>query len=57
VETVPVDVAGRRETVTQNVGLVLPESVYLTGQPRVLVTVEIKPEAPLTQRGREGTAR
>ena len=41
VETVPVDIAGRHETVTQSVGLVLPESVYLTDQQRVLVTVEI----------------
>jgi YbbR domain-containing protein len=59
VEAVPVDTAGRRETVTQSVGLVLPESVYLTGQSRVLVTVEIKPEEPMTQggRGREGTGR
>src|SRR5438445_506525 len=36
-----VDVAGRYETVTQSVGLVLPESMYLTDQQRVLVTVEI----------------
>ena len=41
VETVPVDIAGRHETVTQSVGLVLPESMYLTDQQRVLVTVEI----------------
>ena len=41
VETAPVDIAGRNETVTQSVGLALPESVYLTDQQRVLVTVEI----------------
>lgn len=57
VETVPVDTAGRRETVTHSAGLVLPESVYLTGQPRVLVTVEIKPEAPMTRGGREEPGR
>jgi len=57
VETVPVDAAGRRETLTQSVGLVLPEAAYLTDQPRVLVTVEIKPEEPMGRGRREGAVR
>jgi len=57
VETVPVDAAGRRETLTQSVGLVLPEAAYLTDQPRVLVTVQIKPEEPMGRGRREGAVR
>src|SRR5256886_17518080 len=37
VETVPVDIAGRRDTVSQSVGLALPESVYLTDQRKVQI--------------------
>ena len=57
VETVPVDIAGRRDTVSQSVGLALPESVYLTDQRKVQVTVEIKSEEPMGGRRREGAAR
>ena len=57
VETVPVDTAGRRETLTQSVGLALPEAAYLTDQPRVLVTVEIKPEEPMARGPQEGARR
>src|SRR5204862_6255071 len=57
VETVPVDIAGRRGTVSQSVGLALPESVYLTDQRKVQVTVEIKSEDPMGGRRREGAAR
>jgi hypothetical protein len=44
VETVPVNVAGRRSSLTQTVGLVLPEFVYATRERSVQVSVEIKPE-------------
>ena len=57
VETVPVDIAGLRETVSQSVGLALPESLYLTDQRKVQVTVEIKPEGPMRGVRREGTGR
>src|SRR3989442_2299844 len=57
VETVPVHIAGRRDTVSQSVGLALPESVYLTDQRKVQVTVEIKSEEPMGGRRREGAAR
>jgi YbbR domain-containing protein len=57
VETVPVDIAGRRETVSQSVGLALPESVYLTDQQKVQVTVEIKPEESMRGGRREGARR
>jgi YbbR domain-containing protein len=46
VETTPVDISGRRATVTQTVGLVLPEFAYATRGGSVHVTVEIR------QRGR-----
>jgi len=54
---VPVDIAGRRETVSQSVGLALPESVYLTDQRKVQVTVEIKAEGPMRGARGEGASR
>ena len=44
VDTVPVDVTGIRHSITQSVGLLLPDSVYATTQRTVQVTVEIRPE-------------
>jgi YbbR domain-containing protein len=44
VDTAPVDVTGVRHTVTQSVGLLLPDSVYPTTQRTVQVTVEIRVE-------------
>ena len=44
VETLPVDVSGRRARVTQAVGLALPDSVYLVDRRTVSVTVEIRPQ-------------
>jgi YbbR domain-containing protein len=52
--TVPVDVSGLRETVTRTVGLVLPESVYLTSDRPVQVTVEVRPEDSMQQRRETG---
>jgi YbbR domain-containing protein len=45
VETLPVDVSGRREAVTQAVGLVLPDSVYPVDRRTVSVTVDIRRQA------------
>jgi YbbR domain-containing protein len=44
VDTLPVDVSGRREAVTRTVGLVLPESIYSVDRRTVEVTVDIRPE-------------
>ena len=44
VETLPVDVSGRRAPVTRTVGLALPDSVYLVDRRTVNVTVDIRPE-------------
>jgi YbbR domain-containing protein len=44
VDTLPVDVSGRREAVTRTVGLALPESVYPVDRRTVEVTVDIRPE-------------
>lgn len=44
VDTVPVDVTGIRQSITQSVGLLLPDSVYATTHRTVQVTVEIRPE-------------
>jgi YbbR domain-containing protein len=44
VETLPVDVSGRRAPVTQAVGLALPDSVYPVDRRTVNVTVEIRPQ-------------
>ena len=48
-ETVPVDISGSRRTVTQTVGLVVPEFAQLTRQRAVDVTVEIEAEEPMEQ--------
>jgi len=53
VDTAPVDVAGSRATLTQTVGLVLPDSVYPIRAGRVQVTVEIRPETAMQRSGRE----
>jgi YbbR domain-containing protein len=45
IETLPVDVSGRREPLTQTVGLALPDSVYSVDRRTVSVTVEIRPAA------------
>ena len=45
VETLPVDVSGLREPVTQTVGLALPDSVYPVDRRTVSVTVNIRPDA------------
>jgi YbbR domain-containing protein len=50
VETLPVDVSGRREPVTQTVGLALPDSVSVIDRRTVDVTVDIRPEAAMPQR-------
>jgi YbbR domain-containing protein len=42
--TVPIDVSGVRNSLSQTVGLVLPEFVYPTRERSVHVTVEVKPE-------------
>ena len=44
VETLPVDVSGRREAVTLTVGLELPDSVVAMERRAVQVTVDIRPE-------------
>jgi YbbR domain-containing protein len=44
IDTLPVDVSGRREAVTRTVGLVLPESIYPVDRRTVEVTVDIRPE-------------
>ena len=44
IETLPVDVSGRRAPVTQTVGLALPDSVYSVDRRTVSVTVEIRPQ-------------
>jgi YbbR domain-containing protein len=44
VETLPVDVSGRRQPVTQTVGLALPDSIVVVDRPTVDVTVDIRPE-------------
>lgn len=44
VQTAPVDVAGRRDSVTQIVGLAFPDSVVAVDQGRVHVTVDIHAE-------------
>jgi YbbR domain-containing protein len=44
VDTLPVDVSGRREAVTRTVGLALPDSIYSVDRRTVEVTVDIRPE-------------
>ena len=53
VETLPVDVSGRREPMTQTVGLALPDSVYPVDRRTVSVTVEIRPESSKPPRAAE----
>jgi YbbR domain-containing protein len=50
VDTDPVDIAGRRQTVTQTVPLVLPDAVQPTTERTVVVTVDIRPEESMRQR-------
>jgi YbbR domain-containing protein len=54
-QTVPVDVSGSRQSVTQTVGLVVPEWAQLTKQQTVDVTVEI--EAEEAMQGKKGATR
>lgn len=51
VETVPVDVTGSRASVTQTVGLLLPEFAVATRNQTVQVTVDIQPEERMQSRG------
>ena len=44
VETVPVDISGSRERLSQGVALMLPDGVYPTSQRTVQVSVDIRPE-------------
>ena len=44
IPTAPVDVSGSRESVTQPVGLLLPDSIYPTRDRTVQVTVDIRAE-------------
>ena len=53
VETLPVDVSGRREPVTQTVGLALPDSVYPVDRRTVSVTVQIRPDSAAQPRAME----
>jgi YbbR domain-containing protein len=57
VDTLPVDVSGRREPVTRTVGLALPESVYAVDRRTVEVTVDIRPEDAMQQRSSTGAPR
>lgn len=50
VDTDPVDIAGRQQTVTQTVPLVLPDAVFPVTERTVVVTVDIRPEDPMRQR-------
>jgi hypothetical protein len=52
-ETLPVDVSGRQESVSQAIGLVTPESVALVRERAVQVTVEIQPEDAMQRGGKE----
>jgi YbbR domain-containing protein len=53
IETLPVDVSGRRAPVTQTVGLALPDSVYPVDRRTVSVTVEIRPDTTSQSRAAE----
>jgi len=53
IETLPVDVSGRRAPMTQTVGLALPDSVYPVDRRTVSVTVEIRPQATSQSRDPE----
>lgn len=57
VDTLPVDVSGRRETLTRTVGLALPESIYPVDRRTVEVTVDIRPEETMQERSSTGAGR
>jgi YbbR domain-containing protein len=57
VDTLPVDVSGRREALTRTVGLALPESIYPVDRRTVEVTVDIRPEETMQDRSSTGAAR
>jgi len=52
IPTVPLDVSGTRESVTQPVGLALPESVFPTRDRTVQVTVDVRAEDALESQRR-----
>jgi YbbR domain-containing protein len=53
VETIPVDIADRQQTVVETVGLVLPDGAYLTKDRAVQMTVEIIAEGGMRQGRKE----
>ena len=57
VDTLPVDVSGRREAVTRTVGLALPDSIYPVDRRTVEVTVDIRPEETMQEAPSTGTRR
>jgi YbbR domain-containing protein len=57
VDTLPVDVSGRREALTRTVGLALPESIYPVDRRTVEVTVDIRPEETMQERSSTGAGR
>jgi YbbR domain-containing protein len=57
VDTLPVDVSGRREAMTRTVGLALPDSIYPVDRRTVEVTVDIRPEETMQERSSTGTGR
>ena len=57
VDTLPVDVSGRREALTRTVGLALPESIYPVDRRTVEVTVDIRPEETMQEKSSTGAAR
>lgn len=57
VDTLPVDVSGRREALTRTVGLALPESIYPVNRRTVDVTVDIRPEETMQDRSSTGAGR
>ena len=57
VDTLPVDVSGRREALTRTVGLALPESIYPVDRRTVEVTVDIRPEEMMQERSSTGAGR
>jgi YbbR domain-containing protein len=57
VDTLPVDVSGRREALTRTVGLALPESIYPVDRRTVEVTVDIRPEEMMQDRSSTGVGR
>ena len=52
IETAPVDIAGGRERFSRSVGLALPDSVLLTRDREVQVTVDIRPEEAMKRGAR-----